>query len=84
MTLGTLSVTNGNYFPVDSTPYRMHWNLNIQREIAANTVATIGYPNIAGWKMTYGFYEGYRIIAKGLWSLDRHVAILGALASRFL
>jgi 4-hydroxy-tetrahydrodipicolinate synthase len=40
-------------------------------------------PNIAGWKMTYGLYEGYRIVAKGLRSLDRHVAILGALASRF-
>jgi dihydrodipicolinate synthase/N-acetylneuraminate lyase len=39
-------------------------------------------PNIVGWKMTYG-YDGFRIIAKGLRSLDRHVAILGALASRF-
>jgi 4-hydroxy-tetrahydrodipicolinate synthase len=33
--------------------------------------------------MTYGLYEGFRIVAKGLRSLDRHVAILGALASRF-
>jgi len=40
-------------------------------------------PNIVGWKMTYGLYEGFRIVAKGLRSLDRHVAILGALASRF-
>jgi dihydrodipicolinate synthase/N-acetylneuraminate lyase len=40
-------------------------------------------PNIVGWKMTYGFYEGFRIIAGGLRSLDRHVAVLGALASRF-
>ena len=40
-------------------------------------------PNIVGWKMTYGFYEGFRLIAGGLRSLDRHVAILGALASRF-
>jgi 4-hydroxy-tetrahydrodipicolinate synthase len=39
-------------------------------------------PNIVGWKMTYG-YDGYRIIAQGLRSLDRHVAVLGALASRF-
>lgn len=39
-------------------------------------------PNVVGWKMTYG-YDGFRIIAKGLRSLDRHVAILGALASRF-
>jgi len=40
-------------------------------------------PNIAGWKMTYAFYEGFRIVAEGLRSLDRHVAVLGALASRF-
>ncbi len=39
-------------------------------------------PNIVGWKMTYG-YDGFRIIANGLRSLDRHVAVLGALASRF-
>jgi 4-hydroxy-tetrahydrodipicolinate synthase len=39
-------------------------------------------PNIVGWKMTYG-YDGFRIIAKGLRSLDRHVAVMGALASRF-
>lgn len=39
-------------------------------------------PNIAGWKMTY-MYDGFKIIANGLRSLDRHVAILGALAVRF-
>ena len=39
-------------------------------------------PNVVGWKMTYG-YDGFRIIAKGLRSLDRRVAVLGALASRF-
>src|SRR3974390_1156889 len=39
-------------------------------------------PNIVGWKMTY-MYEGFRLIAKGLRSLDRHVAGMGALASRF-
>ena len=39
-------------------------------------------PNIVGWKMTYG-YDGFRIIANGLRSLDRHVAVMGALASRF-
>ena len=38
--------------------------------------------NIVGWKMTY-MYDGYQIIAKGLRSLDRHVAVMGALASRF-
>jgi len=40
-------------------------------------------PNIVGWKMTYAFYEGFRIVANGLRSLDRHVAVLGALATRF-
>jgi len=39
-------------------------------------------PNIVGWKMTY-MYDGFRIVAKGLRSLDRHVAVMGALASRF-
>jgi len=40
-------------------------------------------PNIVGWKMTYGLYDGFRIVAKGLRSLDRPVAVLGALGSRF-
>ncbi len=39
-------------------------------------------PNIVGWKMTY-MYDGFKIIANGLRSLDRHVAVLGALAVRF-
>ena len=39
-------------------------------------------PNVVGWKMTY-MYDGFQIIANGLRSLDRHVAIMGALASRF-
>ena len=38
--------------------------------------------NIVGWKMTY-MYEGYRLIAKGLRSLDRRVSVMGALASSF-
>jgi 4-hydroxy-tetrahydrodipicolinate synthase len=38
--------------------------------------------NIVGWKMTYT-YEGFRLIAKGLRGLDRPVAVMGALASRF-
>jgi 4-hydroxy-tetrahydrodipicolinate synthase len=37
---------------------------------------------VVGWKMTY-MYDGFRIIAKGLRGLDRHVAVIGALASRF-
>jgi dihydrodipicolinate synthase/N-acetylneuraminate lyase len=39
-------------------------------------------PNVVGWKMTY-MYDGFQIIARGLRSLDRHVAVMGALASRF-
>src|SRR5450755_846237 len=39
-------------------------------------------PNVIGWKMTYT-YEGFKLIAKGLRGLDRHVAVMGALASRF-
>jgi 4-hydroxy-tetrahydrodipicolinate synthase len=39
-------------------------------------------PNVVGWKMTY-MYDGFRLIANGLRGLDRHVAIMGALASRF-
>jgi 4-hydroxy-tetrahydrodipicolinate synthase len=38
--------------------------------------------NIVGWKMTYT-YEGFCLIAKGLRGLDRHIAVMGALASRF-
>ncbi len=40
---GSLSITNGNFYGVDSTPYQMQWNFNIEREVMANTVATIGY-----------------------------------------
>ncbi len=39
-------------------------------------------PNMLGWKMTY-MYDGFKIIANGLRSLDRHVSIMGALAVRF-
>jgi hypothetical protein len=40
---GTLSCTNCNYYGVHTTPYQMQWNLNIQREVLPNTVATVGY-----------------------------------------
>ncbi len=40
---GTLSCTNCDYYGVHTTPYQMQWNLNIQREVMSNTVATIGY-----------------------------------------
>lgn len=39
-------------------------------------------PNIVGWKMTYT-YEGFKLVANGLRGLDRPVAVMGALASRF-
>jgi len=42
-TNGTLSITNGDYYGVHSTPYQMQWNLTIQREVMENTVFTIGY-----------------------------------------
>ena len=38
--------------------------------------------NIVGWKMTY-MYDGFGLVANGLRGLDRHVAVMGALASRF-
>ena len=40
---GTLSITNGDYYGVHSTPYQMQWNFNIERELVTNTVLTIGY-----------------------------------------
>lgn len=42
-TNGTLSITNGDYYGVHSTPYQMQWNFNVQRELMANTVWMIGY-----------------------------------------
>jgi len=42
-TNGSLSVTNGDYYGVHSTPYQMQWNFNIQRQVMENTVWTIGY-----------------------------------------
>jgi len=40
---GSLSITNGDFYGVSSTPYQMQWNFNIQREVLPNTVATVGY-----------------------------------------
>jgi hypothetical protein len=42
-TNGTLSITNGDYFGVHSTPYQMQWNFNIQRELMPNTVLSAMY-----------------------------------------
>jgi dihydrodipicolinate synthase/N-acetylneuraminate lyase len=38
--------------------------------------------NIVGWKMTYS-YDGYRMVARALRNLDRHVGIFGAAAVCF-
>jgi hypothetical protein len=40
---GTISITNGNYYGVHSTPHQYQWNFNIQREVMPNTVFLIGY-----------------------------------------
>jgi hypothetical protein len=40
---GSLSITNGAYNGVHSTPYQMQWNLTVQREIFADTIFTAGY-----------------------------------------
>jgi hypothetical protein len=40
---GTLSCTNCDYYGRDTTPAQLQWNVNIQREVMPNTVATIGY-----------------------------------------
>ena len=43
-TNGTLSIQgNGQYWGIHATAYQMQWNLSIQREIVADTVATISY-----------------------------------------
>jgi hypothetical protein len=41
-------VSQGIDFNTDRTPYMMQWNLNLQREIADATVATIGYVGSRG------------------------------------
>ena len=35
-------------YQMSSTPYEMQWNLNVQREVAANTVVTVGYVGSRG------------------------------------
>ena len=42
-TNGSLSITNGDYYGVHSTPYQMQWNFTIQRQIMESTVWTVGY-----------------------------------------
>jgi hypothetical protein len=42
-TNGSLSITNGDFYGVSTTPYQIQWNFNIEREVAPNTVATVAY-----------------------------------------
>ncbi|MBC7341595.1 MAG: dihydrodipicolinate synthase family protein [Clostridia bacterium] len=39
-------------------------------------------PNIVGWKMTYS-YQGYKLVAEALRSLEHHVAVLAAPADLY-
>jgi 4-hydroxy-tetrahydrodipicolinate synthase len=50
--------------------------------LAATLTICRAVKNIVGWKMTY-MYDGFHLIAKGLRGLDRPVAVMGALGSRF-
>jgi hypothetical protein len=45
---GSLSCTNCNFYGVHSTPHQIQFNFNIQREVMANTVASIGYVHTHG------------------------------------
>jgi hypothetical protein len=40
---GSLTCTNCDYYGYHTTPYQYQWNFNIEREVMANTVFTIGY-----------------------------------------
>jgi hypothetical protein len=40
---GSISCNNCDYYGLHSTPYAMQWNFNIQREVLANTLFSIGY-----------------------------------------
>src|SRR5665213_602067 len=42
-TNGLVNPPNSNYYYVNTTPYIIQYNINIQREIAPNTVASVGY-----------------------------------------
>jgi len=45
---GGLSQTNGTYYGTHQTPYTIEYNLNIQRELFANTLLTVGYVGTRG------------------------------------
>jgi len=43
-----LSLTNGTYYGVHTTPYTIEYSLNIQRELPKNTLLTVGYVGSQG------------------------------------
>lgn len=51
------------------------WGIGFPPEAVVKICTDV--PHIIGWKMTYA-YEGYRLVARALRSLPRHVAILAA------
>jgi len=51
---GKPSSAPGWYYPTNQNPYVMQWNFNIQREIARNTVLTVGYVGARGIHLLTG------------------------------
>ena len=47
-TPSAVSQQQGIYYNTNHTPYQMQWNLNVQREIAGDTVLTLGYVGSRG------------------------------------
>jgi len=47
-TIPSINVSNGIYYHTTADPYIMQWNVNVQREILANTSVTIGYVGSRG------------------------------------
>jgi hypothetical protein len=45
---GSLSCTNCNYYGVRTTPHQIQFSFNIERELMANTVASVGYIHTHG------------------------------------
>ncbi|WP_422058146.1 dihydrodipicolinate synthase family protein [Sphingomonas sp.] len=64
--------------PVSGSDFPFYPGLPVQATVALCREI----PNIVGWKMTY-MYDGYKIVANALRQMDRPVAVMGALASRF-
>ncbi len=42
------------YYPINTTPYMIQYNLNVQREVMANTVLTVGYVGSHGIHLLTG------------------------------